>query len=122
MAKRAQKQGYHHGDLRRALVNAAIPLLRKGGPEALTMRALAHAAGVSPMAAYRHFADRAALVAAVADDAFRRLHARLRAAAESPEKTFETPQKTPRAGPQAIALVYVESALEHPDKSRVIFA
>lgn len=121
MAKGAQKQGYHHGDLRRALVEAAIPLLRTGGPDALTMRALARAAGVSPMAAYRHFEDRAALVAAVADDGFKRLHARLRAAAESPERTLRKPQQTARAGLQAIALAYVEFALEHPDEYRVMF-
>jgi AcrR family transcriptional regulator len=122
MAKRARKQSYHHGDLRRALVSAAIPLLRKGGPDALTMRALAQAAGVSPMAAYRHFVDRAALLAAVADDCFRRLHARLRAAAESPEQTLRKPQQTARAGLQAIALAYVEFALEHPAEYRVMFA
>jgi AcrR family transcriptional regulator len=122
MAKRAQKQGYHHGDLRRALLSAAIPLLRKGGPEALTMRALARMAGVSPMAPYRHFTDRAALVAAVADEGFKRLHARLRAAAESPAKTLGKPQQTPRAGLQAIAVAYVEFALEHPEEYRVMFS
>lgn len=122
MAKRAQKQGYHHGDLRRALLSAAIPLLRKGGPEALTMRALARTAGVSPMAPYRHFTDRAALVAAVADEGFKRLHARLRAAAESPAKTLGQAQQTPRAGLQAIAVAYVQFALEHPEEYRVMFS
>ncbi|MDQ3996358.1 MAG: TetR/AcrR family transcriptional regulator, partial [Gemmatimonadota bacterium] len=73
----ARKRAYHHGDLRRALVDAAIPLLRDGGPEALTLRAVARAAGVSQTAPYRHFADRAELVAAVAESGFRRLHARL---------------------------------------------
>jgi AcrR family transcriptional regulator len=121
MAKRVRKQGYHHGDLRRALLSAAIPLLRKGGPEALTMRALARAADVSPMAPYRHFADRAALVAAVADDGFKRLHVQLRAAAESPEQTLREPQQTARGGLQAIALAYVQFAVAHPDEYRVMF-
>ena len=121
MAKAAQKQGYHHGDLRRAILSAAIPLLRKGGPEALTMRAVARAAGVSPMAPYRHFADRAALVAAVADDGFKRLQDRLREAAASPARTLGIPEQTPRAGLQAVALAYVEFALEHPDEYRVMF-
>ena len=121
MVKRAQKQSYHHGDLRHALLSAAIPLLRKGGPEALTMRALARAAGVSPMAPYRHFADRAALVTAVADEGFKRLYAQLRAAAESPERTLGKAQQTARGGLQAIALAYVQFALAHPDEYRVMF-
>lgn len=121
MVKRVQKQGYHHGDLRRALLGAAIPLLRKGGPEALSMRALARAAGVTPMAPYRHFADRAALVAAVADEGFKRLYAELRAAAASPEQTLRKPQQTARGGLQAIALAYVRFALANPDEYRVMF-
>ena len=84
------------------------------------MRALARAAGVSPMAPYRHFADRAALVTAVADEGFKRLYAQLRAAAESPEQTLGQPQQTARGGLQAIALAYVQFALEHPDEYRVI--
>lgn len=121
MTTRTRKQGYHHGDLRRALLRAAVPLLRKGGPEALTIRALARAAGVSPMAPYRHFADRAALVAAVADAGFKRLRERLLEAARSPAATLGKPQQTNRGGLQAIALAYVRFALENPDEYRVMF-
>lgn len=112
---------YHHGDLRRALVDAAVPLLRAGGAEALTLRAVARAAGVSQTAPYRHFADRAALVAAVAEDGFRRLHERLTAAARAPARTTGRTQHTARGGLQAIALAYVRFALEHPEEYRVMF-
>src|SRR5215210_6276799 len=112
---------YHHGDLRRALVDAAVPLLRTGGAEALTLRAVARDAGVSQTAPYRHFADRAALVAAVADDGFRRLHTRLTAAARAPGRTTGRVQHTARGGLQAIALAYVRFALEHPEEYRVMF-
>jgi AcrR family transcriptional regulator len=112
---------YHHGDLRRALVDAAVPLLRTGGAEGLTLRAVAREAGVSQTAPYRHFADRAALVAAVADDGFRRLHKRLTAAARAPGRTTGRVQHTARGGLQAIALAYVRFALEHPEEYRVMF-
>jgi AcrR family transcriptional regulator len=112
---------YHHGDLRRALVEAAIPLLRSGGAEALTLRAVARAAGVSQTAPYRHFADRAALVAAVAEDGFRRLRVRLIAAARGPAKTTGRAQHTARGGLQAIALEYVRFASQHPEEYRVMF-
>lgn len=66
---------YHHGDLRQALLDAAVALLREGGTEALALRAVARRAGVSQTAPYRHFEDRRALVAAVAEEAFARLGA-----------------------------------------------
>src|SRR5690349_14111931 len=72
-APRAPSRAYHHGDLRQALIQSALQLLRDEGPEALTLRAVARAAGVSQTAPYRHFADRRALVGAVAEDGFRRL-------------------------------------------------
>jgi AcrR family transcriptional regulator len=116
-----KRAAYHHGDLRRALVDAAIPLLRDGGPEALTLRAVARAAGVSQTAPYRHFADRAELVAAVAESGFRRLHARLVDAARAPAAALGQPPATARAGLQAIAMAYVRFALEHPAEYRVMF-
>jgi AcrR family transcriptional regulator len=60
---------YHHGDLRRALVSEGLQLARAGGPSAVTLREATRAAGVSPNAAYRHFADRDELVRAVAGEA-----------------------------------------------------
>src|SRR5689334_14900089 len=50
------KRGYHHGDLRNALADAATRLAKEGGPESVTVRAAARTVGVTPTAAYRHFA------------------------------------------------------------------
>ena len=60
---------YHHGDLRRALIDEGFKLARTGGPAAVTLREATRSAGVSPNAAYRHFADREALVHSVAREA-----------------------------------------------------
>lgn len=60
-----RKDGYHHGDLRNALVGAAIELATAGGPEAVVLREAARRVGVSPTAAYRHFAGQSDLLWAV---------------------------------------------------------
>ncbi|HKG93971.1 MAG TPA: TetR/AcrR family transcriptional regulator [Gemmatimonadaceae bacterium] len=108
---------YHHGDLRRALVDAALALLREHGLEALTLRAVARAAGVSQTAPYRHFADRAALLAGVAEDGFRRLYTRMLRAVGAPI----SPGHTERSGLQRLALEYLRFALEHPAEYRLMF-
>src|SRR5579859_5196860 len=59
------RRAYHHGDLRRALLEAGIALAREGGPEAVVLREATRRAGVVPNAAYRHFASREALLQAV---------------------------------------------------------
>jgi AcrR family transcriptional regulator len=76
--------GQHHGDLRSGLLRAALALLQEGGVEALTLRAVARRAGVSSGAPYHHFADKDALLAAVAEDGFTRLHAALAATTGAP--------------------------------------
>lgn len=68
---------YHHGDLRRALVTAALELVRDGGPPAVTLREVARRLEVSPAASYRHFADRDALLAEVGRLARRELATRM---------------------------------------------
>jgi AcrR family transcriptional regulator len=75
--KRLRKKpaDYHHGDLEPALVAAARAILEKEGIEALSLRAAARAVGVSPAAPYHHFADKDALLAAVAAEGFRELTA-----------------------------------------------
>jgi AcrR family transcriptional regulator len=60
----ASKRGYHHGDLRNALINAAAELAASGGPGSVTIRAAAREVGVTPTAAYRHFAGHEELLAA----------------------------------------------------------
>ncbi|WP_328387115.1 TetR/AcrR family transcriptional regulator [Streptomyces sp. NBC_00400] len=66
-AKSTERAGYHHGDLPAALTAAAIELLDERGVEHVTVREVARRAGVSPGAPFRHFADRQALLTAVAD-------------------------------------------------------
>jgi AcrR family transcriptional regulator len=78
---------YHHGSLRRALVDEAVRTIQRSGAEALTLRGVGAALGVSRTALYRHFADKDALLAFVARDGFVALKAaldRARAAASSP--------------------------------------
>jgi AcrR family transcriptional regulator len=62
----AEQRGYHHGNLREALVAAGVELAREGGPNAVVLRAASRRAGVSHNAVYRHFANQEDLVAAVA--------------------------------------------------------
>ena len=109
----ARRKTYHHGDLRQALIDAALELLRAGGAEALTLRAVARAAGVSQAAPYRHFADRSALVGAVAQESFARMGASIERAV----------QRGP-LGPAALKrgmVAYVRFAHEHPAEYRVMF-
>jgi AcrR family transcriptional regulator len=77
---------YHHGDLRDALVQAALREAELGGPEAISIKALAKKLGVSQPAPYRHFADREALLQAVTAEAFRQFNAILRDAIDKPSK------------------------------------
>ncbi|MGA7809615.1 TetR/AcrR family transcriptional regulator [Bradyrhizobium sp.] len=77
---------YHHGDLRDALVRGALKEAERGGPEAISIKALAKQLGVSQPAPYRHFADREALLVAVTAEAFRQFNAMLREATRKPSK------------------------------------
>jgi AcrR family transcriptional regulator len=77
---------YHHGDLRDALVQAALQQAELGGPEAINISALAKQLGVSQPAPYRHFADREALLAAVTAEAFRQFNTVLSEAIGAPSK------------------------------------
>jgi AcrR family transcriptional regulator len=77
---------YHHGDLRDAMVQAALAEVELGGPEAVNISALAKKLGVSQPAPYRHFADRDALLAAVTAEAFRQFSATLRESMAKPSK------------------------------------
>jgi AcrR family transcriptional regulator len=104
---------YHHGDLRRALLQAAVRTLQKRGFEALTLRAVGTELGVSRSALYRHFADKSALLTAVASEGFRRLEANLRVAWDSAGKG--------RAGSLAMCEAYVRFALDNPVHYRVMF-
>jgi AcrR family transcriptional regulator len=72
-----EPRGYHHGNLREALIRAALDLIAKKGPAGLTFAEAARSAGVSPAAPYRHFRDREDLLANVALQGFVRFEAAL---------------------------------------------
>ena len=77
---RGGRRGYHHGNLREALIGAALDLISQKGPAVFTFAEAARQAGVSPAAPYRHFRDRDALMADVARQGFERFAQRLAAA------------------------------------------
>lgn len=81
-------KGYHHGDLRAALLTKAEELLQTSGEAGLSLREIARAVGVSHGAPSRHFADKAALLEALAVDGFRRLGTRLETAAALGDRGF----------------------------------
>ena len=103
---------YHHGDLRDALIDLAVEALERGGPETLSLRSLAARAGVSGMAPYRHFADKAALLAAAARRGFADLRERL-ASIDDPAE--------PKKALIAFGVVYVRFACERPGLFRLMF-
>src|SRR5690242_9931504 len=106
------KDAYHHGDLRAACVRAAMELLEESGEAELSLRAVARRAGVSPAAPYRHYADREALISAVAAVGYRELAERLAAAHPSPS----TPEQL-----ASVAIAYVQFALDRPALFRIMF-
>jgi len=113
MPKRARKS-YHHGDLRRVLIDAALAAIVEVGPENLSLRDLARRAGVSPAAPYRHFPDRDALLAAVAAECAERLGNAMQAAMARSEG------RPPLAQYRATGVAYVRFAVEHPAHFRVM--
>ena len=102
---------YHHGDLRAALVKAAAAEIERGGYENLSLRELAESLGVSRAAPYRHFADRRALLAAVAADGFENLTAIYR----------KTSGRIPQARLAAAGRGYLAFASERPQMFRLMF-
>ncbi len=113
-AGRGKRGRYHHGDLRRALLDAALAVLTEADARALTLREVARRAGVTHAAPYRHFTDKEALLAAVAEEGFRTLTEVMR-------------EEMGRAGPdeverlEALGVGYVRFALAHPAHFEVMF-
>jgi AcrR family transcriptional regulator len=109
----ARRDSYHHGDLKRALTSAALSLVAEKGPKGFTLTEAARRAGVSAAAPYRHFADKAELLATVAEQGFRELHADLSAAADAVTE--------PKGRVIELGRAYVRWAVTHPDHYRVMF-
>ena len=109
-----RRTSYHHGNLRAAMIEAAIRLIEEKGAEAVTVREVARQAGVSSGAPFRHFASRKALMTAVAEEAMGKLRAEIerRLAGSAPDDPF--------AGLLALADAYVDWAVDHPTHYRVL--
>lgn len=114
------RNAYHHGDLRNALIAAAVELAEQGGPPAVTIRAAARLAGVTPTAAYRHFAGHEELLGAAKasslqqmSEAMRKRLARLPAEPD--------PAKAAMDRIEAIGRGYVDFALSQPGLFRTAF-
>jgi AcrR family transcriptional regulator len=111
--KRVKKRAYHHGDLRRALLDSTLRLVEEHGPQGFTLRRAAQAAGVTPGATYHHFADKDALLAGVAEEGFEAFGVALREAAGRPATS-------PRERSRNIGTAYVLFAVGHPTLFRIM--
>lgn len=109
------QNGYHHGDLRNALLQASERLLAKTGVAALSLREVAKQAGVSHAAPYRHFKGKAALMSGLAQSGFSRLQIAIRMAAD--KIPYDPEQKLVEAG-----VAYVHLALRHPALMQLMFS
>jgi AcrR family transcriptional regulator len=107
------RNSYHHGNLRRALLDETLATIRAGGVESLTLREIGARLGVSRTALYRHFADKSALLDAVATEGFRALREQLVAA-------WQGPGGGP-AGFDAMGVAYVRFAVDNSAHYRVMF-
>lgn len=112
MAPMARGVGQHHGDLRQALISAALDLIEDSDADEVTLRAVAGRAGVSSAAPYHHFADKNALLAAVARDGFESL-------SEVQLEVLARPGSAQDRLEQLVA-EYVLFALRHPTHYRLM--
>ncbi|UJF34187.1 TetR/AcrR family transcriptional regulator [Paenibacillus hexagrammi] len=110
-----QKKQYHHGDLRRTLIRAGYELIVEGGASSLDLRKVARKAGVSHTAPYRHFADKKALLAAIAEEGYRGMSRRIRERLEPMPDHFMDKL-------HAFATEYVDFAMNHPQLMREMFS
>ncbi|MFI8521033.1 TetR/AcrR family transcriptional regulator [Streptomyces sp. NPDC085481] len=121
MAAISGGKNYHHGDLRNALIGAAVDLATEGGPERVVLREAARRVGVSPTAAYRHFDGRGELLAAVREHARRVLADSMeRAAVRAPGA--DDPALAAEARLAALCRGYVAFAVDHPGLYRSAFS
>jgi AcrR family transcriptional regulator len=110
----AKKKTYHHGNLRAALIEAGLKLIASKGVPALTLREIGARVGVSRMAAYRHFSDKSALIAAIREAGFLKFGDALQQACDEAGSRF-----VPRMA--AMTSAYVAFARQNPAYFDVIF-
>ncbi|HEY3457735.1 MAG TPA: TetR/AcrR family transcriptional regulator [Bryobacteraceae bacterium] len=115
LATQTRKRTYHHGNLRQALIQSGLELIAEQGARALTLRELGKRAGVSRMAAYRHFRDRAALLDAIREAGFELFADALEQARLAVRSDFTSRM-------QALAVAYVRFARENPAYFEVMFS
>ena len=108
------REPYHHGDLRQALITAALELISEKTVEGVSLREVARRVGVSHAAPYRHFADKEALLVAVAKDGFQMLHHQL-------EVAMQSSPANPVKQIQDSGIAYIGFALEHPSHYHLMF-
>ncbi|SLN38445.1 transcriptional regulator BetI [Roseivivax jejudonensis] len=101
------KRGYHHGNLRQALVEAALELIEAKGPAGFTLSETAKAAGVTPAAVYRHFDGREALIAEAARQGYEMF-------CDVMETAYASGQPSALAAFEATGRAYLAFAREHP--------
>jgi AcrR family transcriptional regulator len=110
----ATSKPYHHGNLRSALLDASLALIRKEGLHGFTLREVARRAGVSHTAPYRHFRSRDDLLAAIAEDGFNCLTAKIREAASKRDSPLDRLQMA--------GIAYVQFGLDRPEEFHVMFS
>ena len=104
---------YHHGDLRRVLIDAALQLVGEGGAEAVSVREAARRSGVSPGAPFRHFPSRDALMQAVAEEAQRRFRAEI-------DVALAVAPGDPLGRFRCLGLAYLRWAMRNPTHFEII--
>ncbi|MBL8951689.1 MAG: TetR/AcrR family transcriptional regulator [Myxococcaceae bacterium] len=110
-----RRRSYHHGDLRNAMLAKALELVDELGPDGVSLREVARRVGVNHRAAYRHFDDKRALTAAIAEQGYVALAVALEVSWAKSEK------KGPRARVLALMDAYLSFALESPARYRITF-
>jgi AcrR family transcriptional regulator len=115
----SRSQPYHHGNLRPVLVDTAVELARSTGPDGVVLREVARRAGVSHNAAYRHFADRAALLSEVSDRAMSDLERAMKTRIDAVKTTDPAVRAQQRL--RETGRAYVDFALREPGLFTVAF-
>lgn len=111
----ASARSYHHGNLRQALLEAALKLAQLYGPERVSVREAARQIGVSPGAPFRHFPSRRALMTALAEEAGERLRIEVR-------KSIGGRQASPLQRLRSLGRGYLQWAMRHPSHFRIVSA
>lgn len=113
--KKVERETYHHGDLKNALLEAALEIIAESGSDLFTLREAARRLGVNHRAVYRHFEDKTTLLAAVAEQGFAAL------TAAGTKEMARLPEAEVEERLLALAHAYLKFALEHHGHFRVMF-